>query len=39
LGGFESYNHMDVLTASANTTARRPNGVIRPFIDFVVENL
>ena len=35
----EGYNHMDVLTASANTGARRPNGVIRPLIDFVVDNL
>ena len=35
----EGYNHMDVLTASANTTDRRPNEVIRPLIDFVVENL
>ena len=35
----EGYNHMDVLTASANTTARRPNGVIRPLIDFVAGNL
>ena len=35
----KGYNHMDVLTASANTTTRRPNEVIRPLIDFVVENL
>ena len=35
----EGYNHMDVLTASANTTSRRPNEVIRPLIDFVVDNL
>jgi hypothetical protein len=33
------YNHMDVLTASANTTTRRPNGVIRPLIEFIEENL
>ncbi|MBN2027532.1 MAG: hypothetical protein JW854_12300, partial [Actinobacteria bacterium] len=31
----EGYNHMDVLTASANTTSRRPNEVIRPLIEFV----
>ena len=33
------YNHMDVLTASANTTTRRPNEVIRPLIDFIVDNM
>ena len=35
----EGYNHMDVLTASANTPGRRENGVLRPLIDFVVDNL
>jgi pimeloyl-ACP methyl ester carboxylesterase len=35
----EGYNHMDVLTASANTPERRENGVIKPLIDFVVDNL
>jgi pimeloyl-ACP methyl ester carboxylesterase len=35
----DGYNHMDVLTASANTTTRRPNEVIRPLIDFVKDNL
>jgi len=35
----EGYNHMDVLTASANTTSRRPNEVIRPLIEFVKDNL
>ncbi len=33
----KGYNHMDVLTASANTSSRRPNGVIRPLIDFLKE--
>lgn len=35
----KGYNHMDVLTACANATSRRPNEVIRPLIDFVAENL
>jgi len=35
----EGYNHMDVLTASANTSARRPNEVIEPLIEFVLGNL
>jgi hypothetical protein len=35
----EGYNHMDVLTASANTPKRRENGVIKPLIEFVVDNL
>jgi pimeloyl-ACP methyl ester carboxylesterase len=35
----EGYNHMDVLTASANTSGRRENGVIGPLIDFVLGNL
>ncbi len=35
----EGYNHMDVLTASANTSQRRENGVIEPLIDFVLGNL
>jgi pimeloyl-ACP methyl ester carboxylesterase len=34
----EGYNHMDVLTASANTSERRANGVIEPLIDFVLNN-
>ncbi len=33
------YNHMDVLTASANTSSRRPNEVIEPLIEFLAENL
>jgi hypothetical protein len=35
----EGYNHMDVLTASANTPARRENGVIKPLIGFLKDNL
>jgi len=35
----EGYNHMDVLTASANTPTRRENGVIKPLIGFVMDNL
>lgn len=35
----EGYNHLDVLTASANTSARRENGVIAPLIDFLRENV
>jgi hypothetical protein len=35
----EGYNHMDVLTASANTSSYRENGVIRPLINFILENL
>jgi hypothetical protein len=35
----EGYNHMDVLTASANTPARRENGVIKPLIQFLRDNL
>jgi len=35
----EGYNHMDVLTASANTSDRRANEVIEPLIDFVLGNL
>jgi hypothetical protein len=34
----KGYNHMDVLTASANTSSRRPNEVIEPLIDFVLKN-
>ena len=34
----KGYNHMDVLNASANTSSRRPNEVIRPLIDFVLGN-
>ena len=34
----EGYNHLDVLTASANTPGHRENEVIRPLIDFVLEN-
>jgi hypothetical protein len=34
----EGYNHMDVLTASANTPDHRENEVIGPLIDFVLEN-
>jgi hypothetical protein len=40
-GTFEfikGYNHLDVLMASANTSTRRPNEVIRPLIDFVKAN-
>lgn len=32
----EGYNHFDVLTAAADRNARRPNGVIGPLIDFVL---
>ncbi|OFW58328.1 MAG: hypothetical protein A2Y75_01930 [Candidatus Solincola sediminis] len=32
------YNHMDVMNASANTSARRPNEVVEPLIEFVMEN-
>ncbi len=35
----EGYNHMDVLTASANTPSYRENGVIKPLIDFLKDNL
>jgi len=35
----EGYNHMDVLTASANTPGHRENEVIGPLIDFVLENV
>jgi hypothetical protein len=35
----EGYNHMDVLTACANASARRPNGVIRPLINFLLQNI
>ncbi|MEW6554467.1 MAG: hypothetical protein AB1384_09295 [Actinomycetota bacterium] len=35
----EGYNHMDVLTASANTSQRRENGVVGPLIDFILGNL
>jgi hypothetical protein len=35
----KGYNHMDVLTACANASARRPNEVIGPLIDFVLENI
>ena len=35
----EGYNHMDVLTASANTSESRENEVIRPLIEFVKDNL
>jgi len=34
----QGYNHMDVLTASANTSTRRPSEVVDPLIDFVLEN-
>jgi hypothetical protein len=34
----EGYNHLDLLTASANTPGHRENEVIRPLIDFVLEN-
>ena len=34
----KGYNHLDILFASANTSARRPNEVIRPLIDFALEN-
>jgi pimeloyl-ACP methyl ester carboxylesterase len=34
----EGYNHMDPMMASANTSARRPNEVIQPLIDFVLRN-
>jgi len=32
----EGYNHFDVLTAAADRVDRRPNGVIEPLIDFVL---
>lgn len=35
----EGYNHMDVLTASANTSARRENEVIGPLLYFLLDNL
>lgn len=35
----EGYNHLDVLTASANTSSRRENEVIRPLINFILANL
>ncbi|RJP30776.1 MAG: hypothetical protein C4536_09245 [Actinobacteria bacterium] len=34
----EGYNHLDVLTASANTSSHRENEVIRPLIDFILDN-
>lgn len=30
------YNHFDVLTAAADRNGRRPNGVIEPLLDFVL---
>jgi pimeloyl-ACP methyl ester carboxylesterase len=33
----KGYNHLDVLMASANTSSRRPNEVIRPLINFVLQ--
>jgi pimeloyl-ACP methyl ester carboxylesterase len=35
----KGYNHLDILTACANASARRPNEVIRPLIDFVLRNV
>lgn len=35
----EGYNHLDVLTASANTSSRRKNGVIEPLIKFLQDNM
>jgi hypothetical protein len=32
------YNHLDVLTAAANTPLRRPNEVFGPLIDFIIRN-
>jgi hypothetical protein len=32
------YNHLDVLTAAANTPSRRPNEVFGPLIDFMIKN-
>ena len=32
----EGYNHFDVLTAAADRNGRRPNEVIEPLIDFVL---
>ncbi len=34
----KGYNHLDVLMASANTSARRPSGVVESLIDFVLKN-
>ncbi|OFW55350.1 MAG: hypothetical protein A2Y75_10530 [Candidatus Solincola sediminis] len=34
----KGYNHMDVETACANTSSRRPNEVIGPLLDFVEKN-
>ncbi len=33
----KGYNHMDVLTACANASSRRPSEIIRPLIDFIKE--
>jgi pimeloyl-ACP methyl ester carboxylesterase len=33
----KGYNHMDVLTACANASSRRPSEIIRPLIDFLKE--
>ena len=35
----KGYNHVDVLTASANTSSRRPNEVFEPLLDFVWANI
>lgn len=35
----DGYNHLDVLTASANTSSRRENEVIGPLIGFLQDNL
>ena len=32
------YNHLDVLTAAANTPSRRPNEVFGPLIDWIIKN-
>jgi hypothetical protein len=34
----EGYNHIDVLTAAADRTSHRENGVLAPLIDFLLEN-
>ena len=35
----KGYNHMDVMMASANTPTRRENGVIKPLISFIKDNV
>lgn len=38
LPAIRGYNHLDVLTAAANTPGRRPNEVFGPLIEFMLAN-